>query len=286
MTTAFVLSGGCSLGAIQVGMLQALADQQITPDLLVGTSAGALNATFVAGHGATRADIDRLAGVWAGLRVRSLFPIDPRLALHALHGGGSALCSDRGLRRLVRSQLSFARLEDAPIPVHVVTTDLLTGREVVLAAGDATSAILASCAIPGVFPAVSHRGLTLVDGGLADNTAVSAAVAAGAETIYVLPAGFACALRTPPHSPIAAAAQALTVLTQQRLIADLALYADRVDLVVVPPPCPLDVPALDFGHAPELIRRAHETAVAWLARDGGRRTDPAASIALHGHDAG
>jgi len=210
MTTAFVLSGGCSLGAIQVGMLQALADQQITPDLLVGTSAGALNAAFVAGHGPARADIDRLAEVWAGLRVRSLFPIDPRLALHALHGGGSALCSDRGLRRLVRSQLSFARLEDAPIPVHVVTTDLLTGREVVLAAGDATSAILASCAIPGVFPAVSHRGLTLVDGGLADNTAVSAAVAAGAETIYVLPAGFACALRTPPHSPIAAAAQALT----------------------------------------------------------------------------
>lgn len=283
MTTAFVLSGGCSLGAIQVGMLQALADQQITPDLLVGTSAGALNAAFVAGHGAHRDGIDRLAEVWANLRARALFPIDPRLALRALRGGSNALCSDRGLRRLVQAQLKFGNLEDALIPLQVVTTDLLSGREVILKDGDAQTAILASCAIPGVFPSVSHRGLTLVDGGLADNTAISAAVTAGADLIYVLPAGFACALRTPPRSPIAAAAQALTLLTQQRLVVDIEVYADKVDLVVIPPPCPLVVPPLDFGHATELIRRSYADASTWLAHDGGRRSDPAKSVALHTH---
>jgi len=74
MTTAFVLSGGGSLGAVQVGMLQALADRSITPDLLVGASAGALNAAFVAGHGFDEAALAGLAEVWCGLRRQHVFP--------------------------------------------------------------------------------------------------------------------------------------------------------------------------------------------------------------------
>ena len=78
MTTAFVLSGGGSLGAVQVGMLQALAERRITPDLLVGTSAGALNAVFVAAHGTGPAALDLLAGTWTALRRDDIFQFGHR----------------------------------------------------------------------------------------------------------------------------------------------------------------------------------------------------------------
>jgi NTE family protein len=283
VTTAFVLSGGASLGAVQVGMLRALVEKGVVPDLLVGTSAGALNAAYVAGHGMSVAGVDGLAEVWAGLRSRSLFPLDPARALRALAGRDSALCSDRGLRRLLDTHLTFERLEDAPVPLVIVTTDLLTGREVSLTRGGAREAVLASCALPGVFPPVPHGDQLLVDGGLANNTAVSEAVRAGATTVYVLPSGFSCALTRPPRGPIAAAAHAIAILTHQRLVSDVALYADTVDLVVLPPPCPLPVSVLNFGRAVELMRSAQATARAALAVDAGRREHPEREIALHVH---
>src|SRR3954464_2652079 len=130
MTTAFVLSGGGSLGAVQVGMLRALADHGIEPDLLVGTSAGALNAAFVSGHGGGAQSVDALAEVWVGLHARALLTVDARQALRALARRGRSLCSDRGLRALLDRHLPFIRLEHAPIPLVVVATELLTGREV------------------------------------------------------------------------------------------------------------------------------------------------------------
>lgn len=283
MTTAIVLSGGASLGAVQVGMLRALVDRQVSPDLLVGTSAGALNAAYVAGHGMTTAAIESLAEVWAGLRARSLFPLDPARTVGALMGRSSALCSDRGLRRLLDEHLAFDRLEDSPVPLVVVATDLLTGREVALSCGSAEEAVLASCALPAVFAPVEHGETVLVDGGLANNTAVSEAVRAGCSTIYVLPSGYSCAIATPPRTPVGAAAHALAILTHQRLVADIALYADSVDLVVLPPPCPLHVSVMNFDRAPELIRAAYTTAAAALAVDDGRRPHPEQSIAMHTH---
>jgi NTE family protein len=283
VTSAFVLSGGASLGAVQVGMLRALIEQGISPDLLVGTSAGALNAAFIAGHGLDAAGADALAEVWTGLRSRSLFPLDPVRAVAALAGRSSALCSDRGLRHLLEEHLAFERLEDAPVPLVVVATDLLTGNEVSLSSGSAEQAVLASCALPAVFPPVPYGDTVLVDGGLANNTAVSEAVRAGADTIYVLPSGYSCALATPPRTPVAAAAHALAILTHQRLVADIALYSDTVDLVVLPPPCPLRVSVVNFGRAPQLIRAAYDAAKEALTVDDGRREHPEREIALHTH---
>jgi NTE family protein len=283
VTTAFVLSGGASLGAVQVGMLHALIEKAITPDVLVGTSAGALNAAFIAGRGLDTAGVEALAEVWMGLRSRSLFPLDPVRAVAALAGRSSALCSDRGLRRLLEQHLLFEDLEDAPVPLVVVATDLLTGNEVSLSSGSAEQAILASCALPAVFPPVPYGDTVLVDGGLANNTAVSEAVRAGADTIYVLPSGYSCALATPPRTPVAAAAHALAILTHQRLVADIALYSDAVDLVVLPPPCPLRVSVVNFGRAPELIAAAYDAATESLTVDHGRREHPEREIALHTH---
>jgi NTE family protein len=283
VTTAFVLSGGGSRGAVQVGMLRALVDRQIIPDLLVGTSAGALNAAFVAGHGVDPDGVDALARVWCGLRTRSVFSLDLGHALAAVTGRRSALLVDRGMRALLQEHLRFARIEDSPVPLVVVATDQLTGREVALTHGDAQSAILASCAIPALFPAVTLDGLTLVDGGLANNTALSAAVAAGADTVYVLPTGYSCALPEPPRTPLGAAVHALTLLTHQRLVVDLAFYADSVDLIVLPPPCPIRTSAASFARGAELIERAHGEATELLARAGGRRRHPEALVAVHSH---
>ena len=181
MTTAFVLSGGGSLGAVQVGMLQSLAERRITPDLLVGTSAGALNAVFVAAHGTGPAALDLLAGTWPALRRDDIFPVRAPRMLLALTGARDSLCTHRGLERLVRQRVGFARLEDAPIPIHLVATDLLSGEEVLLSEGDALTAVLASSAVPAVLPPVQRDGRTLVDGGLADNAAISKALALDAD---------------------------------------------------------------------------------------------------------
>jgi len=285
MTTAFVLSGGGSLGAVQVGMLQALTERRITPDLLVGTSAGALNAVFVAAHGTSPAALDRLAATWAALRRDDVFPLRAPQMVLAIAGARDSLCTHSGLDRLVRRHVTFDRLEDAPIPVHLVATDLLTGEEVLLSRGDPVTAVLASSAVPAVLPAVRRDGRTLVDGGLANNAAISQAVALGADRVFVLPTGYACALPTAPTRPLAVAVQALSLLVQQRLLADVALYADVVEEVVLPSLCPLRVSATDFRHAEQLRRRARDSAAAWLDSGAAFLPRPERTLGLHGHRA-
>src|SRR5687767_7164423 len=99
MTTAFVLSGGGSLGAVQVGMLQALTARGVEPDLLVGTSVGALNAAYIGGHGASDRSLEELAGIWAGLRRRDVFPLQPARLGAAIVGWAPSLCPNGALRR-------------------------------------------------------------------------------------------------------------------------------------------------------------------------------------------
>jgi NTE family protein len=132
---------------------------------------------------------------------------------------------------------------------------------------------------------VRREGRTLVDGGLADNAAISQAIALGADRVYVLPTGYACALPFPPTRPLAVAVQALSLLVQQRLISDVARYSDRVDLVVLPPLCPLRISAVDFRHAAELCRRAHDSAAAWLDSGAASLPRPERILGLHGHPA-
>ena len=99
----------------------------------------------------------------------------------------------------------------------------------------------------------------------------------------MLPSGYACALAEAPRTPISTALHALTLLTHQRLAMDVELYADTVELIVLPPPCPLRVSSADFGRARELIAAAYVGTHAWLADNGGRRRHPAAGIAVHSH---
>ncbi|CPZ14566.1 Hypothetical patatin-like protein [Mycobacteroides abscessus] len=164
MTTAFVLSGGASLGSIQVGMLLALAEAGIAPDLIVGTSVGALNGGWIS----SRPDIDGingLADLWRSLSRKDVFPTNLSVGFLGFIGQRQSLVSDSGLRRLLKEHLLFRRLEDAPIPLHVVATDVLTGKDVLLSGGDPIDAIAASAAVPAVLPPVRIDGRDLMDGG-------------------------------------------------------------------------------------------------------------------------
>src|SRR5215218_6772527 len=153
MSVAFVLSGGASLGAVQVGMLRALLERGIRPDVLVATSVGALNGAFLASRGPTVETVDELAALWCGLRRGQVIPVEPVTGLLGFLGARRNLVPGGALRRLVARNLAHDRLEDLPIPLNVVACDALSGEEVLLSAGPLVDAVLASAAIPGVLPA-------------------------------------------------------------------------------------------------------------------------------------
>ncbi|MGH2758332.1 MAG: patatin-like phospholipase family protein [Actinomycetota bacterium] len=280
MTTAFVLSGGGNLGAVQVGMLRALYERGVEPDILFGTSVGALNAAFLAGR---PGEIDELDDVWRRVRRSDVFPSRPLGGMLGLFGRRSHLVSPDGLRRLVRSNLTYRHLEDAALPITVVATFVNDGSEVLISSGDAVDAVAASAAIPGVFPSVRIDGRDLMDGGVANNTPISCAIEAGASTVYVLPTGFACALDNPPRSALAMALHSVTLLIQQRLMSDVARYQDSFDLRVIPPLCPINVSPVDFGHTGDLVSRSFEATTAWLSRRGRRPADQSQHLAFHAH---
>jgi len=201
----------------------------------------------------------------------------------ALTGTRPSLCAPDGLRHLIDTHVTYARLEDADIPVHVVATDVVSGTEVLLSTGEPTAAVLASAAIPAVFPPVTIDERVLFDGGIANNTPISHAVALGADRVIVLPAGTACALTHPPHSAIATAVHALTLLIEQRLVLDVAAYHDQVELISLPPLCPLSVSSTDFRAAARLIARARATTTRWLDAGNHRLAHPERFLSLHEH---
>jgi NTE family protein len=283
---AFVLSGGASLGAIQVGMLEALFERGIAPDLIVGASVGAINGAYIAGRQPTPETAHGLGEIWRGLSRGAIFPLNPLTGLIGFLGRGSHLIPSGNLRRLIVRHAAIERLEESPVPLHLIVTDVLSGEELRVSRGPVVDAVLASAAIPSVFPPVEFEDRLLMDGGVSDNTPISHAVALGADEIYVLPTGVTCDLTTPPRGALDMLLHALTVLTQQRLHLEVELYRDRARLVVLPPPCPQPVQPIDFSHGAELIAQALHDGRTFLDNlDGSTRdsTEPAKRLLPHTH---
>jgi NTE family protein len=280
-TVAFVLSGGASLGAIQVGMLRALYERDIRPDFIVGTSAGAMNGAFIASRPQTVETADALAEIWRDLRRGQAFPLNPLTGLLGFLGARDHLVPQSGLRRLIAHHTEREHLEDMPIPLHVVAVDVVSGEELRLSRGPVVDAVLASAAIPAVLPPVRWRDRMLMDGGVANNTPISQAIELGARRIYVLPTGHACALEEPPRAALGMALHAISLLTQRRLIDDIERHRGDAHLVVLPPPCPLRTTPTDFAHADELIATALRDAREFL--DSGGEERPAIRMRMHRH---
>src|SRR6476619_4579186 len=145
--TAFVLSGGASLGALQVGMVHALYERGVTADLLVGTSVGALNAAFIASRPQTPQTARELARAWCGIERADAFPVSLRTMVGGLAGHRDHLVPAHGLRRIVERHVELDDLADAPVPLSLVAFDVNAGTEVVLCDGPAVDAIVAACSI-------------------------------------------------------------------------------------------------------------------------------------------
>jgi len=271
VTTAFVFAGGSSLGAIQVGMLKALLAAGYVADMVVGSSVGAINAAWFAGN-PTQEGVSKLEAIWRGIRRTDIFPAHPIGSLLGLFSRRGYMVDSAGLARLIERHLPYARLEQARLPVHIIATDMLEGIEIRLSSGPATQALLASSAIPGVFPAVRLGTRHVVDGGVANHTPISAAVELGATRLVVLPTGYSCALEAPPRHAIAAALHALNILIAHQLSAAIRRYRTAVEIVVVPPLCPLGVSPYDFKSVGALIDRAQRSTEEWL-RDGVEQVD-------------
>lgn len=282
MTTAFVLSGGGNLGAVQVGMMQALADRAIVPDILVGTSVGALNAAFLAAGPSPRR-VAELADIWSGLQRRDVFPTSWRSVAGALRGSSSALVDPKPLRQLLERTIPYERIEDAPWPLAVVATEVETGREVLLTRGSVIDAVMASASIPGIFPPVDVDGHLLMDGGVVNNAPITAAQLLGATSVYVLPTGYACALDEPPRSALGMALHAVSIGLQQRLITEVSALQDSLTLRVAPPLCPVSVAPTDFSQSAELIAAARASCRRWLDRPFA--ADQRLVLGLHTHGA-
>lgn len=277
MTTAFVLSGGANLGAVQVGMLRALDETGVRPDVLVGSSVGAINAAWLAG--ADPADgVEGLADAWRSIRRSDVFPFSLRTGLSGFLGHRASLFDIGRLKRIIRRNIAFDRLEDAPIPLHVVVSDVIHGRDVRLASGDAVEVIAASSAIPGVYRPIEIDGRLYMDGGVINNTPVSHAVDLGADTVYVLPTGYACSLHEAPKSALGMTLHAVSLMVNRRLSLEIEHISGAVDLRVIPTPCPLDIGPTEFDRADELMDRAYETASIWLRSTG---TRPINTIRAH-----
>ena len=281
--TAFVLAGGGSLGAVQVGMLAELIASGVRPDMIVGVSAGALNGAFLA-YDPSMAMIERMTDLWSRVRTRDVLGLSWRTLL-GIVGLRDHLAHAGGLRRLLERELPYRRFEAARVPLHIVAADQQTGDEVLLSNGELVEAVLASTAIPGVFPPVLVGGRALVDGVVATGTPIATAIRLGATRLIVVPCGFTCVQNAIPRHPIGRAMHAITLLGARQLRQDFENYAARAQLCLVPPLCPLAQSSYDYSRGAWLIAEARAATRRWVDDKGLDRFDFPGQLVVHQHGA-
>ena len=229
---AFVLAGGGSRGAVQVGMLEELIRRDIRADRVFGASVGAINGASYAGQPDARehrADGRHLARR-EGHRHLPARHVRRPVGLPAEAARPCMPTRDCGPSS--RPGVDYEDLEDATIPIEVVTTSLTDGRERWIGHGPAVEAILASSAIPSIFPPVMIDGDVLVDGGVVNNVPISRALSAGCDRIYVLLCGPLHFHPPLPRRPAEAALTAFFVAIHARFVRELTLLPPDVEVVV------------------------------------------------------
>ena len=279
--TGFVLAGGGSLGAVQSGMLIELIAAGVQPDLVVGVSAGALNGAFLA-YDPTPRMTERIGELWRRVTTREALGLSWR-SVFGIFGRRGHLADARGLERLLRRELPYQNFAETRVPLHIVAAEETTGAEVLLSDGPVLEAVLASTAIPGIFPPVTLGGRKLVDGVVAASTPIAAAVRLGATRLIVLPCGFTCVDKAVPQHALGRAMHAITLLGARQLRQDFEHYAARTNLRLVPPLCPLHISSYDYSHGAALIDAARDSTRRWLEGGGLERADFPHELIVHSH---
>ncbi len=282
LKTAFVFSGGSSLGAMEVGMLKALVEAGVTPDFVVGTSVGALNATYFAFHPNLEGVLE-LEKIWLSIRSRQIFPVSAKNSVKGLLQRQNYLVDPEGLISLLERILPTTELSSTRIPAYIVATDVNTGEEIVFSEGDAIPILTASAAIPIIYPPVNIDHHELIDGGVVNNTPISTAVRLGAKRVIILPTGYTCDRRSTPKSLLEMALTTFSYMQYKKMATDFDLFKNQVTLRLVPTLCPLTVSSHDFSHSEELIQRSYEQTQNWLKRGSLEHEDLPIIMHFHSH---
>lgn len=243
--TAFVLGGGAAFGAVQVGQLRALTEAGVRPDLVVGTSVGSINGAMVA---LDPDGIEQLAGIWQEITTARVFPGGWLGRLRTLQASRAWLSDNRGLASLLEEYLPTRDFTRLRLPFAAVAADYVTAETVVLARGDLHQALLASAAIPGIFPPVTIGDRLLVDGGIVANVPVRQAVDLGARSVVVLDCGLWGMTTTPPSTLVEVMLRVSAITLGQQLAGDLPRVAETLPVVYLPGVFPLATSPLDFGN--------------------------------------
>ena len=260
----FVLSSGANLGAVQVGMLRALVEHGIRPDLVVGCSVGALNGAGLA-QDPTPAGVARMAHVWETTAGRDLMPrqwIPPAVAMARR---GEAVHPNDGLCQLLERTVTAATFAELPTPFQCVASDVREGAEAWFDSGPLIDAVLASAAMPAMFPSVEIGGRRYLDGAIVNDVPVQRAVELGARTLYVLEVGPLSRSWSEPKRPLDTVMQAYWIARRHRFRSALAALPADVTVHLLPHGEPPKMRFHDFSRSAELIAAAYEASSAYLA---------------------
>lgn len=230
--TAFVLGGGGLLGAAEAGMARALVEAGIVPDLIFGTSIGAINGAAIAAD-PTPSGVEGLDRIWQELGSNDVFGGSPLERAVEIARNPTALHSPEPLRRLLRDRLAES-FEELRVPFECVAASIEHAREHWFTSGPLEQAVLASCALPGVFPPVCIDGEHFFDGGLVDSIPLGRAVSRGADTIWVLHVGRIEEQLSPPRYPWQVGFVAFEIARRHRFHGDLLAVPERVTVHVLP----------------------------------------------------
>jgi NTE family protein len=266
--TAFVLGGGGVLGSTQIGMLRALIEHGIIPDLVVGASVGALNGAVIATDPSITA-VRTLTELWsdlsrAGVFSDSVLSQAARLARHRTH-----LHSSEPLRTLLEQHLPVTRIEQMPIRFECVAASIEKAGAHWFAAGSIADAVIASCAVPGLFPPARIGDEHYFDGGLVHSIPVGRAVALRARRVFVMHVGRIERPLRPPRWPWEVGVVAFEIARRHRFIEEMERLDQDVEVHVLPsgePDTPLvNLRYRDTTRATARIERAYEASARYLA---------------------
>jgi NTE family protein len=270
-TVAFVLGGGGSLGAYEVGMLRALVEAEIAPDLVLGTSVGAINGAVIAAYGATEAAVRQLTELWTMVGDEDVFTGSVFARVGTLVRSGTHLYTSEPLRELLELNLPVRLIEELALPFQCVAASIERAGPHWFTDGPLIDAVLASSAVPGLFAPVRIGAEHYVDGGLVHSIPIGRAVRLGATTVYVLHVGRVEEPLTPPANPLQVGLVAFEIARRHRFVEEMARHGSEVTVHVLPtgdPPKPTDLSQQlryrDFSRVPARIDQAFQASADYL----------------------
>lgn len=250
---AFALSGGGAFGSVHVGMLRALLERGVRPDLVVGTSVGALHGALLAAQLDDAVPI--MEQLWRSMDRRKVFGGRRTVVRSLLRT--RTLSDFSRLEGLIDRHLPVAEFAQFEIPFAAVATDALTGEPDLLDSGPIRAALLASAAVPGLFPPVEVSGRLYIDGGVSANVPIRQAIAFGAASVISIDATPAIVATAPAQTLAGGLLQSMSLMLRNQRSHAVDELVHRYRIAELPSPTPADMGSFNFSHTAELIDASH-----------------------------